>query len=73
MVQRNYFSGWTEKGDSEELGGSPGHISLPHEGEKEGASDSITVGSSATHVKLCIRSYIREKKKNISNLIHAYL
>jgi len=36
MVQRNYFSGWTEKGDSEELGGSAGHISLPHEGEKRG-------------------------------------
>jgi len=62
MVQRNYFSGWTEKGDSEELGGSAGHISLPHEGEKEGASYSITVGSSATHVKLCIRTSARKKR-----------
>lgn len=62
MVQRNYFSGWTEKGDSEEMGGSAGHISLPHEGEKKGYSDSITVGSSVTHVKLCIRTSIRKKR-----------
>jgi len=33
-------------------------------GWRKGASDSITVGSSATHVKLCIRTSLTEKKEH---------
>lgn len=54
--------GGLKKGIVRSWGGSAGHISLRHEGEKKGVSDSITVGSSATHIKLCIPTSIRKKR-----------